>query len=232
MFNTQIDAIVPMLCVTLAALAAMGAEAFRRPGERMPIGGLGIVGLCRRGRVRGAAVEPQCRRLRRHRRRQLRAVRHDRAGDRRRADDHVLVAGASNATAFPQGEYYALVLFSHRRHDHDGDRERPAGRVHRARDPVARGLRADRHPARQPAGTEAAFKYFLLGAFSSAFFLYGIAFTYGLTGSTRLAASERFCRGAVDERQPDDPAGARPAARRLRVQDLGRAVPHVDAGRV
>jgi NADH-quinone oxidoreductase subunit N len=35
-------------------------------------------------------------------------------------------------------------------------------------------------------GTEAAFKYFLLGAFSSAFFLYGIAFTYGLTGSTRL----------------------------------------------
>jgi NADH-quinone oxidoreductase subunit N len=35
-------------------------------------------------------------------------------------------------------------------------------------------------------GAEAAFKYFLLGAFSSAFFLYGIAFTYGLTGSTRL----------------------------------------------
>jgi len=37
-----------------------------------------------------------------------------------------------------------------------------------------------------PRATEAAFKYFLLGAFSSAFFLYGIAFTYGLTGSTRL----------------------------------------------
>jgi NADH-quinone oxidoreductase subunit N len=29
-------------------------------------------------------------------------------------------------------------------------------------------------------------KYFLLGAFSSAFFLYGIAFTYGVTGSTHL----------------------------------------------
>jgi NADH-quinone oxidoreductase subunit N len=37
-----------------------------------------------------------------------------------------------------------------------------------------------------PAATEAAFKYFLLGAFSSAFFLYGIAFTYGVTGSTHL----------------------------------------------
>ena len=45
MFNTDLDAIVPMLCVTLAALASMGAEAFRKPGEKMPIGGLGIVGL-------------------------------------------------------------------------------------------------------------------------------------------------------------------------------------------
>src|SRR5207245_6835450 len=46
---------------------------------------------------------------------------------------------------------------------------------------VLTGIRRD-----SPAATEAAFKYFLLGAFSSAFFLYGIAFTYGLTGSTRL----------------------------------------------
>jgi NADH-quinone oxidoreductase subunit N len=36
------------------------------------------------------------------------------------------------------------------------------------------------------ASTEAAFKYFLLGGFSSAFFLYGIAFTFGITGTTRL----------------------------------------------
>ncbi len=33
---------------------------------------------------------------------------------------------------------------------------------------------------------EAAIKYFLLGAFASAFLLYGIAFFYGATGSTRL----------------------------------------------
>jgi NADH-quinone oxidoreductase subunit N len=38
------------------------------------------------------------------------------------------------------------------------------------------------------AGAEAAFKYFLLGAFSSAFFLYGIAFTFALSGSTRIEA--------------------------------------------
>ena len=34
---------------------------------------------------------------------------------------------------------------------------------------------------------EAGLKYFVLGAFSSAFFLYGIALTYGATGTTRLA---------------------------------------------
>jgi NADH-quinone oxidoreductase subunit N len=36
------------------------------------------------------------------------------------------------------------------------------------------------------AGAEAAFKYFLLGAFSSAFFLYGVAFAFAIAGSTRL----------------------------------------------
>jgi NADH-quinone oxidoreductase subunit N len=46
---------------------------------------------------------------------------------------------------------------------------------------VLTGLRRD-----SPVASEAAFKYFLLGAFSSAFFLYGIAFTYGVTGSTHL----------------------------------------------
>ena len=50
MFSSELDAIVPMLCVTLAALASMGAEAFRGQNERLPIGGLGIVGLV------GAAV--------------------------------------------------------------------------------------------------------------------------------------------------------------------------------
>jgi NADH-quinone oxidoreductase subunit N len=35
-------------------------------------------------------------------------------------------------------------------------------------------------------GAEAAFKYFLLGSFSSAFFLYGIAFLFAVAGSTRL----------------------------------------------
>jgi NADH-quinone oxidoreductase subunit N len=40
---------------------------------------------------------------------------------------------------------------------------------------------------RRMASQEASLKYFLLGAFSSAFFLYGIALAYGATGTTSLA---------------------------------------------
>ena len=39
---------------------------------------------------------------------------------------------------------------------------------------------------------EAGLKYFVLGAFSSAFFLYGIAFVYGATGSTNLSRINAF----------------------------------------
>jgi len=40
---------------------------------------------------------------------------------------------------------------------------------------------------RSPRAAEAGLKYFLLGAFASAFLLYGIALTYGATGTTNLS---------------------------------------------
>ena len=46
----------------------------------------------------------------------------------------------------------------------------------------------------KPASNEAAIKYFLLGSFASALLLYGIALTYGVTGSTDFAA----IAGALD----------------------------------
>ncbi|MFS2291361.1 MAG: NADH-quinone oxidoreductase subunit NuoN [Actinomadura sp.] len=47
---------------------------------------------------------------------------------------------------------------------------------------------------------EAAVKYFLLGAFSSAFFLYGIALLYGFAGSVRLSAvADQIARDAGNE---------------------------------
>src|SRR6266480_7296266 len=47
---------------------------------------------------------------------------------------------------------------------------------------------------RRAASQEAAIKYFVLGAFSSAFFLYGIALVYGTTGSTNLGIIADFLR--------------------------------------
>ena len=45
---------------------------------------------------------------------------------------------------------------------------------------------------RREASSEAAMKYFVLGAFSSAIFLYGIALTYGATGTTNLGEIATF----------------------------------------
>jgi len=42
---------------------------------------------------------------------------------------------------------------------------------------------------------EAALKYFLLGSFATAFFLYGVALIYGMTGSTNLATVRRAILG-------------------------------------
>src|SRR3954465_14591790 len=44
---------------------------------------------------------------------------------------------------------------------------------------------------------EAAVKYFLLGAFASAFFLYGLALVYGATGSIRLSAIREAATGGT-----------------------------------
>jgi NADH-quinone oxidoreductase subunit N len=182
---SSFNAIVPMSCVTAAALAAMVAEAFRAPGERMPIGPLGAIGLA------GAAVSSV-----------LLWNRNTSSFGVVFADNFglfvtwiliivgVLSLAISEPTidreGLPRGEYYALMLFA------------LAGMMLMAMAAdllliflalevlslavyVLTGIRRD-----QAVATEAALKYFLLGAFSSAFFLYGIAFTYGLTGSTRL----------------------------------------------
>jgi len=182
---SSLNALVPMLCVTAAAIAAMTAEAFRAPGERMPIGPLGVVGLV------GAGVASVA--LWNHNATSFGVVSADNFG--LFVTGILIVVGlltlAFSATAIaredlPQGEYYALLLFA------------IAGMMLMATASdllviflalevlslavyVLTGIRRD-----SPIAVEAAFKYFLLGAFSSAFFLYGITFTYGLTGSTRL----------------------------------------------
>jgi NADH-quinone oxidoreductase subunit N len=185
MLSSSFDAIVPMLCAGAGALVVMLAEAWREPDERMPLGVLGIIALVssavalvllwgRSASSFGVVI----------------------------ADNFgifvsivVVVVGiltilfssqVLDRDGVPNGEYYSLVLFA------------VVGMLMMATANdllvvfisleilslavyVLTGIRRD-----DLAGVEGAFKYFLLGAFSSAFFLYGIAFTYGITGSTRL----------------------------------------------
>ena len=181
----SLNAIVPMACVTAAGIAAMVAEAFRDPGERMPIAGLGAVGLV------GAAIASLL--LWGHNFSSFGVVVADNFGlfvTGILISVGLLSLAISGPTiereGLPAGEYYALMLFA------------IAGMMLMATATdllviflalevlslavyVLTGIRRS-----SAAGAEAALKYFLLGAFSSAFFLYGIAFTYGLTGSTRL----------------------------------------------
>ena len=77
---------------------------------------------------------------------------------------------------------------------------------------------------------EAAVKYFLLGAFSLGILLYGMSLMYGLSGTTNLRAMAPMLAGQA--RDPRARARGHPGRRRRRLQDRGRAVPHVGAGRV
>jgi len=181
----SLNAIVPMLCVTAAAIAAMVAEAFRSPGERIPIGPLGAIGLV------GAAMASAL--LWDHNASSFDVVAADNFG---LFVTWILIVVGLLSLAFaaptierehlPGGEFYALMLFA------------LAGMmlmatatdllvIFLALEVLSIGVYVLTGIRRESAvSTEAAFKYFLLGAFSSAFFLYGIAFTYGVTGSTRL----------------------------------------------
>jgi NADH-quinone oxidoreductase subunit N len=186
----NLQAVMPVLLVTLSAAATMLAEAFRRKGEQMPLGGLGIIGLA------GAAAAS--------------VVLWNREAsafgvvsmDNFAIFVTVVLAAVGGLTimfssqvvereGLPAGEYYTLTLFA------------LAGMMLMAAATdllviflaleilsiavyVLTGIRRT-----DAAGTEGALKYFLLGAFSSAFFLYGIAFTYAVAGSTRLEVVSR-----------------------------------------
>ena len=75
---------------------------------------------------------------------------------------------------------------------------------------------------------EASLKYFLLGAFSSAFFLFGAAFVYGATGSLNLSTIGASISTTADSGGDTHRAGA--ARRRPALQSGCGAVPFVDSG--
>ena len=181
----NLPAIIPILIVVLSAAAAMLAEAFRQPGERMPIAGLGLIGLVGAGAASYFLWDKDAQ--------SFGVV---------RADNFalfiniilciigVLTMVFSNDVVeredIPGGEYYALTLFAI-----SGMMLMVAATdllvIFLALEVLSLAVYVLTGIRRESAeGAEAAFKYFLLGAFSSAFFLYGIAFAFTIAGSTRL----------------------------------------------
>ena len=185
---SDIVPIVPVLIVVLAGCAVLVAEAFRRPGDDLPVSWLAIIGV-----VGGIVTSMQL---------------WGRTGEDAVAFRVIVVdnfaiffnvalcviglitilisSGSAERDHLPTGEYYALMLFSL-----SGMMLMGATRdllviflaleIMSLAVYVMTGLKRT-----SEASAEAAFKYFVLGAFSSAFFLYGIAFTFAVTGTTRL----------------------------------------------
>ena len=85
---------------------------------------------------------------------------------------------------------------------------------------------------RNPMSNEAALKYFLFGAMSSAIIIYGISLAYGLTGSTNI--SEVIVGMAALDSYHDAAGhtGGGALHSRIRLQDGLGALPHVAAGYV
>ena len=185
MLSPDFDAVIPVLCVALAGLVVLLAEAFRQQNERMPLAGLPIIGLVGAGIASVFLWD-----------RNATSFGVVTADNFALFVNLVLVAVGILTVVFaaqtlerdrlPAGEFYALILFS------------IVGMMLMVQSSdllllflaletmsiavyVLTGIRRD-----QATSTEAAFKYFLLGAFASAFFLYGIAFMYGVAGSTSL----------------------------------------------
>ncbi|MDP1570665.1 MAG: NADH-quinone oxidoreductase subunit N [Vicinamibacterales bacterium] len=185
MGTSAFDAVIPVICVTLAGLVVLLAESFRKKQERMPLGGLALIGLI------GAVIACV-----------LLWDRNATSFGMVTADNYALFVNLIILTVgiltvvfsqhtverdgLPAGEYYALLLFA------------IVGMMLMVQATdlllvflaletmsiavyVLTGIRFN-----DARGTEAAFKYFLLGAFASAFLLYGIAFLFGVTGTTSL----------------------------------------------
>ena len=185
MTGNDLSAITPFLIVALAACACLVAESIRRKGERawFPLlATIGLVGgiwssISLWGRdLEGFGVIV--------------------------ADNYALFfnvvicaigllmlllsSGTSDRDHLPQGEYHALMLFSA-----VGMMLMGATRdllvIFLALEIMSLGVYVMTGIKRtSEAGAEASFKYFVLGAFSSAFFLYGIALIYTVTGTIKL----------------------------------------------
>src|SRR5579862_8074500 len=120
---------------------------------------------------------------------------------------HVVVIGAAaivilgsygylNDEGLQRGEYYALVLFATAGMGIlAGANELVTAFIGLEMSSISTYILAG-FRRRALESNEASLKYFLLGSFATAFFLYGVALTYGATGSVNLTAVRTAISGA------------------------------------
>ena len=125
---------------------------------------------------------------------------------------HVVVIGAAalailgsinylDAEGIQRGEYYALVLFATAGMGIlGGSNELVTAFLGLEMSSISTYILAG-FRRRALASNEASLKYFILGSFATAFFLYGIAMVYGATGSTQIDKIQAALAGA--QRLPD-----------------------------
>ena len=183
--RTDFATIVPVLIVTLSACAVLLAESIRRPHDKVYHGVFGLIGLA------GGIYTS------------IQQWGYDRTGFGVIVADNyalffnvvicgiglltiLLSSGSAEQDRIPTGEYYALMLFSIAGMMLMGS-TRDLLVIFVALEIMSLGvyvLTAIKRGSEE--GAEAGYKYFVLGAFSSAFFLYGIALAYAATGTTKI----------------------------------------------
>ena len=189
--SPNILALLPELILTLAGVLIMLAEPCLKPGN-----------------------QPQASRLARHRRHRRRSLRQlvpaplrHRPRLLRHHPGRRLLGSSSTSSSAPsswsrcslarllrrQRQPRRRVLrpraLRRRRHDAHDLLRRAAHGLRRARDLLHLHLHPLPASAKgRPPASESSIKYFLLGSFATAFFLYGIALAFGATGSTNIDA--------------------------------------------
>lgn len=202
MSGLDLRPLLPALMVAITGVVVLLAQAFTPKGKPAPSAGLALTGLLAalgatklimQGNGRGASV-----------------------GGSYVADDfalflHLVILGIGvlvvllspsylRATRADRGEYYALLLFSIvGMLGLVSCRELVSLFVALEIMSVSLYAMAGLHRERQES-QEAALKYFITGAFSSGFFLYGVALLYGVSGSTSLGPIAQQLFEATDSK--------------------------------
>ena len=231
MLSPSFNAIVPIMCVVAAGIAALLAEALRQPGERVPIAGLGVIGLVAAG-ISAAWLWN----------RNLTSFGVVSADNFGLFIVLVLVVIGLLTMAFssqvvePGSPAGRRILRDHavcdERHDVDGDGQRSAGHLPRARGAVAFGVRAHRDQARQRGEHGGRLQVLPPRRILER----GLPLRHRVllrSGREHAPREDRVGPGiAGDGAERAGLRGPGPADGRLCVQGVGRAIPHVDAGRL